>query len=181
MEYWIDLRGLGPEGGTFTVDDPAVWTDPIAEFGLNCKVLKPLRAELTLLPQEDGCLVRGRLEGVVALACNRCAEDAVVPLDARIDSFESYPDEDEEPGVDNPDADTHVMRRLAGAPQLNLAGLLWEEFSLALPVKPLCRADCAGLCPVCGANRNEAPCACVGDEIDPRLAALRGLKLNSDK
>ena len=180
MEYWIDLRGLGPEGGAFTVENPAVWADPIAEFGLNCKILQPIRAELTLLPQEDGCLVRGRLEGVVALACNRCAEDAVVHLDTRIDSFEPYPDEDDL-DADIADADTQVMRRSAGALEFNLAGLLWEEFSLALPVKPLCRADCAGLCPVCGANRNETPCACADDEIDPRLAALRGLKLASDK
>ena len=47
--------------------------------------------------------------------------------------------------------------------------------SLALPMKPLCREDCRGLCRVCGANRNTAPCTCDPRPPDPRLAALRDL------
>ena len=54
---------------------------------------------------------------------------------------------------------------------------LWEEFSLALPVKPLCRPDCRGLCPECGKNLNEGACGCSRDSGDPRLAALRQLKV----
>ncbi len=60
---------------------------------------------------------------------------------------------------------------------IQLDGFFAEVISLALPVKPLCREDCAGLCPRCGANRNEEPCECV--EAVPHspfavLAALRG-------
>jgi uncharacterized protein len=49
------------------------------------------------------------------------------------------------------------------------------ETTLALPMKPLCRADCQGLCPACGANRNVAPCTCAPKPPDPRLAVLRDL------
>jgi uncharacterized protein len=58
---------------------------------------------------------------------------------------------------------------------LNLAGLVETETTLALPMKPLCREDCRGLCPVCGGNRNVTACTCDGREPDPRWAALRTL------
>lgn len=182
--YWIDIRSLPPEGRNFTVDDPTVWSVPMAEFDLNCTVRRPLCGEVTLLPQEDGCLARGRLTGEVALPCNRCAEDAVVLVDSRFESFEPYPvpaegsREKDETALETDDE--LVMRLNNGAPELNLAGLLWEEFSLALPVKPLCRPECAGLCPICGGNLNETRCACAREEGDPRLATLRGLVI-SDK
>jgi uncharacterized protein len=50
-----------------------------------------------------------------------------------------------------------------------------EQFYLALPMKPLCRADCQGLCPICGRNRNRETCACSTDWVDPRLAVLKTL------
>ncbi|MDL2317223.1 DUF177 domain-containing protein [Desulfovibrio sp. OttesenSCG-928-A18] len=64
--------------------------------------------------------------------------------------------------------------------ELNPAALVWEEFLLALPVKPLCSRACKGLCPVCGCNLNEQACACNKDEGDPRLAVLRGLNIRKD-
>ena len=57
--------------------------------------------------------------------------------------------------------------------------LIWEDIVLSLPPKFLCRPDCKGLCPQCGANQNEAPCACQ-PEGDPRLAALRQLLESSE-
>jgi uncharacterized protein len=61
--------------------------------------------------------------------------------------------------------------------EIQLDSVCLELISLALPVKPLCRDDCAGLCPRCGADRNESPCGC--SEAAPNspfavLAALRG-------
>ncbi len=56
---------------------------------------------------------------------------------------------------------------------LDLAEQVRESFLLLLPRKPLCREDCAGLCPVCGVNRNEEGCGCSRAEGDPRLEVLR--------
>jgi uncharacterized protein len=53
-------------------------------------------------------------------------------------------------------------------------GLLWEDIVLSLPSKLLCRPDCEGLCPRCGQNLNEAPCACAPED-NPRWAALKNL------
>ena len=57
--------------------------------------------------------------------------------------------------------------------QIDLNELLREQFYLALPMKPLCREDCTGLCPQCGTNLNTGTCACAPQWEDPRLAPLR--------
>jgi uncharacterized protein len=53
-----------------------------------------------------------------------------------------------------------------------------EQFYLAVPMKPLCRDDCAGLCPSCGTNLNRGSCGCTRDWEDPRFAALKAFKAN---
>jgi len=58
---------------------------------------------------------------------------------------------------------------------LDLADLMREQFYLALPMKPLCREDCRGLCSVCGGNRNVTACACPEPATASRWAALKGL------
>jgi uncharacterized protein len=52
--------------------------------------------------------------------------------------------------------------------------LVEEQLLLELPMKPLCRPDCLGLCPRCGTDRNSDPCDCR-DEADERLAKLKSL------
>ena len=174
----ISINDISPHGQTFLIDDPDVWLGPIAEFHMDCRILEPVSAEVLVLPTEKGCLVRGTLTGKVALPCNRCAESAEVTLNDRFETFEYLPgaplDEDE---VDEaPEEDSHITLT-EGSPMLDLAALCWEEFSLALPVNPLCKPDCKGLCPVCGANLNKGRCACVHDEGDPRMAAPRNLTI----
>ena len=50
-----------------------------------------------------------------------------------------------------------------------------EQFQLGLPMKPLCRDECRGLCSVCGGNRNTTVCQCLEQWEDPRLAVLKSL------
>lgn len=97
------------------------------------------------------------LKGEVVVPCNRCAEDAHLIIDSSFDSFEPFPQADGETeprnGKEKPfdsEADELIVKLVDGAPEINLAGLLWEEFVLALPVRPLCKPDCKGLCPDCG-------------------------------
>jgi uncharacterized protein len=60
--------------------------------------------------------------------------------------------------------------------ELGLEPLVREQFILAVPFAPLCKDDCLGLCPTCGIDKNVESCACE-KPIDPRFAALQGLKL----
>ncbi len=56
--------------------------------------------------------------------------------------------------------------------RLDLAGIAVEQVLLALPDYPVCRDECLGLCPTCGADRNRTPCECRTEAIDPRFAVL---------
>lgn len=175
-ELRIALNNIAPEGKTFVMDDPAIWSVPMTECGMDCRVVQPLVGTVTLLPQEDGCLVRGNLKGEVVVPCNRCAEDAHLIIDSSFDSFEPFPQADDETeprnGKEKPfdsEADELIVKLVDGAPEINLAGLLWEEFVLALPVRPLCKPDCKGLCPDCGKNLNEGSCSACGTKAIPVL------------
>jgi uncharacterized protein len=59
---------------------------------------------------------------------------------------------------------------------IDLGQLMQEQCYLAVPMKPLCRETCRGLCPECGINLNTASCDCRQTWVDPRLAVLQDLR-----
>jgi len=177
--YWASLADLPPQGADFIIEDHALWDSLVEEFRLDCRLPQSPKAELLILPVEGGCLVRGRLAGVFVLPCSRCAEDAALPFEERFEHFVALPSgEKGEAEKQEYEQEAHLRILAGGLPELDLAGVCGEELVLALPVKALCVPDCKGLCPVCGTNRNMAACGCA-EEADPRLAPLRGLKLQS--
>ena len=120
----------------------------------------------------EDVVVVGDLRASVPLVCGRCLEEFRVDVRPRVDvRFVPRPplDDDVELGADDLDLDFYDND------ELNLASLVETETTLALPMKPLCRADCRGLCPTCGTNRNVADCACSARPADPRLAVLKDL------
>ncbi len=180
--FWIAAKDVPPDGWTYTLDEPGIWAEPIAEFGLPVKIGKPLIATVFLLAQDNGFLVRGKLRGAVILPCSRCAEDSATPIEHEFESFELFPGafgeegEEVDAGLDA-EQDASVVRNSPYGPEIDLAALLWQELLLVLPVKALCSAACKGLCPKCGENLNLKACACAPEEGDPRLATLRGVRI----
>ncbi len=59
--------------------------------------------------------------------------------------------------------------------EFNLDEYVYEELSINLPFRALCKDDCKGLCPVCGTNLNISECSCTNDNIDPRFEVLKQL------
>lgn len=118
-------------------------------------------------------LVRGDLAARVPQACGRCLESyevAVAPaVDTRFVPRPAGRAEERELGAD--DLETDVYDGVS----IDLGVLVETETTLALPMKPLCREDCRGLCPVCGANRNVTACGHAERSADPRWAPLRSL------
>lgn len=70
-------------------------------------------------------------------------------------------------------ADTELIVPETG--QLDLSPLVREYMLLDMPIKPICRPECKGLCPVCGENQNLKTCQHDNEDIDPRLAGLKSL------
>ena len=180
-DYSIHLNDLAPAGNSFVFSDERIWSGPLGEFALDCKILQPISAEVFCLPQDAGVLVRGKIRGRVSLPCDRCAEATTYELDHKFDEFEEYQPSPEAQGqVPGEDylPESALIKLERGGPVLDIGDLLWEEFCLALPVKPLCMDDCKGVCPVCGVNLNRGGCACADDSGDPRLEVLRKLKVS---
>ncbi len=116
----------------------------------------------TFMRVSEDVLFRGVLRGTFVHACDRCLAEASTPLAVDVLwTFEEGPGDaaaecTEEPGI----------WTFQGT-EVDLAPCVWEELVLAAPPKHLCRKDCAGLCPRCGANLNEGPCGCDGPPDTP--------------
>jgi uncharacterized protein len=115
----------------------------------------------------EGIWVRGTLAVVVDLQCVRCLMPVERELEIELDErFQLPPIDEEDKGEVYPvEADHHI----------DLEPVLREAVIVSTPMRVLCRANCAGLCPTCGQDLNEGPCDCPTDDIDPRMAALKVL------
>ena len=119
--------------------------------------------------------LRGRYAGRFSVPCARCVEPVETALESEFDL------------IFRPiGADAGAAERSITAPEteigyyqkdsLALEDVLREQVLLALPVRTLCKPDCKGLCPRCGANRNLQACNCETGPSDPRWEALSGLR-----
>ena len=118
--------------------------------------------------------IQGKFSGTMETDCDRCLAVTSLPLDTGFDLFYRPPLEDpeaDEVKIDEGEAEIGFYEGLG----LELADVIKEQVLLALPMQRTCREDCQGICPVCGANRNEAPCDCHVKPADDRWAALRNL------
>ncbi|WP_396204624.1 YceD family protein [Gemmatimonas sp.] len=110
----------------------------------------------------------GRFEGTAVAECRRCLNEAIVQVseDVQLIFAESGSDEAEE---------DDVVLIPAGERELDLRSAVREEWLLAVPAFALCREECRGLCPSCGADRNTGECTCPPPS-DPRWDVLRTLR-----
>ncbi|NLI00284.1 MAG: DUF177 domain-containing protein [Chthonomonadales bacterium] len=151
---------------------------PIVDCDLVCNA--PIEGELWFSNAGSALLVTGHATTRVALVCSRCLAAMDELLEVAID--EQYPlvhrtgggpghrhdlvvDEDE----------NLASGRLFAGPLLDLTELLRQTLSVALPLQPLHRPDCAGLCRTCGQDLNDGPCNCRSTDPDERLAPLAKL------
>ena len=139
------------------------------------RIVAPVQVELEIHKDKDRFRLTGTVGTELELPCGRCLESFRMPFDGTIDVRYLPVSElsaDEERQVAEEDLDTSYYRD----DQIDLNELLREQFYLALPMKPLCREQCAGLCPHCGTNLNTGACQCTSQWEDPRLAPLKELK-----
>jgi uncharacterized protein len=139
------------------------------------QVVAPVHLAFDLHKDKETFRVVGNVRTELELPCSRCLEPFRLPVDQAFDLRyhpQAEASTDPEIEVAEEDLETSFYRD----EQIDLNELLREQFYLALPMKPLCREDCKGLCPHCGTNLNTETCACTPAWEDPRLAALKQFK-----
>jgi uncharacterized protein len=134
-------------------------------------------AKVTRLSRD--LLVQGDVVAQVRLQCSRCLDDITVPVEAALEEkFQPTIDvETGRPLRPATEEDDDTAFELTPNHEMDLTEPVRQALLVSLPIKPLCRDDCKGLCPECGANWNEGPCDCETETIDNRWQALRELQL----
>lgn len=162
--------------------EPFRWQEsidlPRAELGEEVEV-SPVEVRGTLTWAAPNFLLQARLAYRQTVPCDRCLAPVVseveLPVELLVERKRSAPgDSERELAAEELDA-----VEVAGD-ELDSAPLVAEQVQLNLPTHPLCREDCAGLCPTCGRDRNRGRCDCPGSEADPRWAALATLRTKFD-
>jgi uncharacterized protein len=149
-------------------EDISAWQDD-----LGC--VSPAAGMVRLLRTDAGILVQGRIGTTIRLTCSRCLAEFVVGLQTAVEeefrasgqfaTDHRTSDEAADPALQIDDQHT-----------LDLREVVRQQLLLALPLHPVCRPECAGLCSQCGQDLNDGPCGCTREE-DPRWSALREMQL----
>jgi uncharacterized protein len=139
------------------------------------KQAEPLEVTATAELLDGQIRITGELETKIELVCARCLETVIEEVNRAFDLFYRPVTKDLKPKEDRlKDDDTEIG--FFDGEGLFLADVLKEQVLLALPLKVICRSDCRGLCPSCGANLNHEECRCETHATDPSMAPLARLK-----
>ena len=126
--------------------------------------------------RDDNVFANGDLKALVTIPCSGCLGPALVKVSAPVKLTFVAADEDR-PDSDNPLDDVDVTEH--DGMEIDLGAVLREQVILAVPMSPRCRDNCAGLCAVCGQNKNERDCGHAAPALtDPRFQRLKNLKLD---
>jgi uncharacterized protein len=139
------------------------------------KATGPLQGTVTFMRTTDGILVTGKSRLMLELVCERCLNSFEVPVELElVETFR--PTVDIRSGAPLPPVKGEELETLIDEQHvLDLAEVVRQMILLATPMYPVCRPDCAGLCPRCGQNLNEGQCDCTIEVTDPRWSKLQTL------
>jgi uncharacterized protein len=169
-DFVLDMRVLGRQPGTFRDETRTARAPEGVGSGL---VLVPAGADVTLDLRfeavSEGVLVTGSAVAPLTGECARCLDPVSSTMEVSFQELYLY-----QPGPD--DSEDDGEERFLNGDLLDLEPAFRDAVVLAMPLSPLCREDCPGLCPQCGARLAEAgPDHGHGEDADPRWAALRRL------
>jgi len=119
----------------------------------------PINGEVSLHRTDRGIFIRGTIETTLKVVCGRCLGSFGQPLTLRI----------EEEYLSEAEGDAFIINKHK---EIDLNEAVRQYSLLAQPMKPLCRKDCAGLCPRCGHNLNLGPCDCPNGDVEAGLAPV---------
>ena len=171
----VNIANIPEEGLVFQAEVTATHLQlpPTTEVELSMPV--QVRGWLTKVAEQ--VYFQGTVRGTLAAACSRCLDIIHSDFTAEMRVVYLPPSTRLQiEGEEGVDAEEELDLYMHDGTTLDLRPPVHDNVLLAFPVQPLCRPDCAGLCQVCGGNRNEVPCTCQETEGDPRFALLKQLQ-----
>lgn len=174
----VRLHEIGDEPYTWSAEESV----PVAAFERDELLeLSPVawRGQIRRLDQ-GGYLLRARVSYDQTLACQRCLGSVTEPVDEEVEILllpHERGAEEEERELEEKDLGVTVVDE----DEIDLQPILMEQIQLNVPMRPLCREECAGLCPTCGADWNQGRCDCDNETVDPRWAGLAVIRDRLDQ
>ncbi len=146
-----------------------------------CAFLTSLSIRILLRPIGDLFEVVGSFDTRIRLTCSRCLETYEAPLTSEFNlTYIRQLPETADPALHEEidlQAEEIGMIQFQGN-EIDLRNAIQEEVVMVLPMRTLCRADCKGLCPHCGADLNQGGCGCERPFVNPQFAVLKGMKID---
>jgi uncharacterized protein len=166
----ISVSGL--ESGRNPIDLTA---DPkVLDLGQWLNFLSPLTVQGSVDKFGETLTLRAHARADVEETCGRCTRTFKRPLEVELMVFSDRRGSDDESTSRELEREGQLVYH--DGTSLDITDAVREAIILSLPISPICREDCKGLCPGCGADLNEEPCRCTEEKADPRWSALKGLK-----
>lgn len=172
----ISVKSLPETGKEVGLDLGPGWFDHWREEDPGLEFSRAaMRGTVHLAKHGHDILIRGHLEGELELSCGRCLEAYTTPVETDFDlllvpaPLGAGPEE-EELSAEQLDVDFYQGETV------DLEAIIREQIILLVPLKPLCREDCQGLCPVCGIDLNRETCTCQVKKSESPFAQLAKLK-----
>ena len=161
----VTLEGVLKNNVLKAAADNGVWGE--------ITTLSPLQYRIQLSRSGTTVSVKGSAAATVELSCSRCLEGYDFYLTSEF-RFSLVPEVHEAIAYEKELQPEELETEFYDGKTIDVGKIVLNSVVLALPIKPLCREDCKGLCPRCGINQNTASCTCSTDEpVDTRLMALK--------
>jgi uncharacterized protein len=175
----IDLKTIlhDPRHFDFTFE-PNWWQDD-DENGQILRIDAPLKCHVNISRAGSRFVFDGSLSGRIQIRCARCLESYPRALNSEFRLFFTSPPADTVQSELEIAEDDMSVDFIKGS-EVDLNDIVREQIYLSLPMKPLCRENCFGLCLVCGTNLNEEKCKCQLEKGHPGFSKLRALKLDGE-
>jgi len=147
--------------------------DALDYHGAEFRQLDPLQVNAVAELVGGEIRIRGIVETRIEATCDRCLGPVAIPVERAFDLiYRPVSTISREEEIEVPEGELDVGFYVGEG--IQLADVITEQVILALPMKAICREDCRGLCPVCGADRNQEACQCPAPRSDSPFAALHG-------
>lgn len=162
-EHGVRIEAL--EEPEWLVNLPELWSEgdvyrPLSKIRIDLQVTRVLK-EITVI---------GDIRLSIQSPCSRCVEPVKIELNPLVSLILSPSDKIKD---DNEDLEHETYQ----GDEIDISNYLREQVAISLPQKVVCSEECKGLCTTCGTNLNKESCSCEKDQVDPRFAILKDLKI----